>query len=284
MRSGKSSHALHLDLDEAWLRADLPPMPSLDLRAWGPRLRCTVPSKTIEAFYAGVRDHLSPFLLFGSGDFHHLSALWLRRIQEPFTLVCFDNHPDWDIRPPRWSCGGWINRALENSRLLKAAVWGCGNFEVRWPWRLLANRRALHTGRLQVFPWQERLPRQPPFPAITRETWRDEFRRFLEEAPAAAVYVSIDLDCLGRGEAATNWENGLFSADDLAWALREIRTRRPLVGGDLCGIWSAPAYARRAQGFAGWFDHPRLPDVNLEEARRIHARTLQKVWPALTNG
>ena len=73
------------------------------------------------------------FLAYGSGDFHHLSALLVRRIPTPLTLVSFDNHPDWDIRPPRWCCGSWINRALDWCAREEAAVWGCGNFEC-WGW------------------------------------------------------------------------------------------------------------------------------------------------------
>ena len=115
-----ASPSLHVDLDEAWTGSVLPPMPRLDARIWGPRLRNTAPTRDVEAFFVEVQDRLSPFVLFGSGDFHHLSALWQRRVREPFRLVCFDNHPDWDIRPPRWSCGGWVNRALEHPHLLDA--------------------------------------------------------------------------------------------------------------------------------------------------------------------
>ena len=60
----------------------------------------------------------------------------------PFTLVSFDNHPDWDIKPPYWSCGGWAARTLYTSRVERVSVWGCGNFELRWPSRLSADWNA----------------------------------------------------------------------------------------------------------------------------------------------
>ena len=101
---------MHLNLDDAW--SDLPrDLPVLDARDWGPRLRFSVPSRLMEEFFGEYESQLAPFLVYGSGDFHHLSALWIRRLTEPFVLVSFDNHPDWDVRPPRWGCGGWINRA-----------------------------------------------------------------------------------------------------------------------------------------------------------------------------
>ena len=67
----------------------------------------------IEQFYERIQNQLAPFIVYGSGDFHHLSALWIRRVKRPLMVISFDNHPDWDIRPPKWCCGGWVNRALE---------------------------------------------------------------------------------------------------------------------------------------------------------------------------
>ncbi|HJT45577.1 MAG TPA: hypothetical protein VJ721_04820, partial [Chthoniobacterales bacterium] len=67
-------------------------MPTVDALEWGPRLRFCAPPRVVEEFYATVSDRLSSFILYGSGDFHYLSGLWVRRVPEPFTLVSFDNH------------------------------------------------------------------------------------------------------------------------------------------------------------------------------------------------
>jgi len=99
-----------------------------------------------------------PFLLYGSGDFHYLTALRLRRIAQPVVLISFDNHPDWDVRPPKWGCGGWVNRALELPHIRHVAVWGCGNFECWWPHQIFGNRRAERTGVLEVHPWADDRP------------------------------------------------------------------------------------------------------------------------------
>jgi len=118
----------HLNLDDAW--RDQPfGLPIVDARNWGPKLRFSAPPRLVAEFYREYEPRLSsPFLLYGSGDFHYLTALWLRRVAEPVTLVSFDNHPDWDVRPPKWGCGGWVNRALELPKIKQVAVWGCGNF------------------------------------------------------------------------------------------------------------------------------------------------------------
>src|SRR4051812_9214076 len=71
---------LHVDLDGAWPRDVLPEADYLDCRSWGPSLRYSATRRGIEAFHSFVSSHPADFRLFGSGDFHHLSALWLRSI------------------------------------------------------------------------------------------------------------------------------------------------------------------------------------------------------------
>ncbi len=277
-----SSIALHLNLDNAWLGEPLG-LPTLDLREWGPQLRFSAPPHLVENFYQGNESRLAPFLLFGSGDFHYLTALWARRATQPIVLVSFDNHPDWDIRPPKWGCGGWVNRALEIPRVQKISVWGCGNFECWWPHQLFGNRRAERAGKLEVHPWADDRPvkdRQRRG-AMLRENWREHFEEFARNLESANVYVTIDLDCLRAEEAVTNWENGRFEVVDLIWALTELRKRCRIVGGDICGAFSRPSYARWKQRFASEFDHPKLPERSPDEIRRINFATLEKLWPAL---
>ena len=277
-----SEPALHLNLDEAWDEGDLA-LPSLDAREWGPRLRFSAPPREIENFYAAFASRMSPFLLYGSGDFHHLSALRLRRLVGLTTVVCFDNHPDWDIRPPKWSCGGWVNRALELPQIKKVSIWGCGNFECWWPQRIFGNHRAERMGRLEVHPWADdrSAKDRERRGAIVRQDWEQRFLAFVKNLAGTPVYVTIDLDCLRPEEAVTNWESGRFTLADLEWALTELRNGTRIVGGDLCGAWSRPSYARRKQRFAAEFDHPKLSPPEPAEIRKINRAAFQKLWPLL---
>ena len=276
--------ALHLNLDDAW-RNEPVGLPVCDARSWAPRLRFSAPPRLIEAFY---REHeadlAAPFLLYGSGDFHHLTALRLRRIAEPVVLVSFDNHPDWDVRPPKWACGAWVNRALELSHVRRASVWGCGNFECWWPHQIFGNRRAERSGILEVHPWTDDRPlkdRQRKG-AILRDDWRERFEEFAKCLGGKNVYVTIDLDCLRSEQATTNWESGRFTVADLEWALGKLREFAPIIGGDICGAYSPPKYARRKQRFAAEFDRPKLAPQNLDKARAINLATFEKLWPLLT--
>ena len=237
----------------------------------------------MERFYREQEGGLPPFLVYGSGDFHHLSALWLRRLAGLTTVVSFDNHPDWDIRPPKWCCGGWVNRALELPQVEKVSVWGCGNFECWWPGRIFGNNVAERAGRLEVHPWADDRSEKDRERrgAILRENWREKFSDFVAQLGAAKVYVTIDLDCLRADEAVTNWESGRFSAEDVAWALELVGRGNRIVGGDLCGAWSAPLYARRKQRFAAEMDHPKLPGRSPAVVRQTNLRALSRLLPVL---
>ena len=274
--------AVHLDLDGAWPSEDVP-FETIDVRRWGPRLRFSSPARLIERFYREIEAQLAPFILYGSGDFHHLTALWLRRVDQPVTLVSFDNHPDWDIRPPKWGCGGWINRALRLPQVQRVSVWGCGNFECWWPRRIFGNRRAERKGRLELHPWADNRGRRARERrgAILRQDWQRRFLAFVKELSGDAVYVTIDLDCLRAEDAITNWESGCFSLDDLEWALRELRHATQIIAGDLCGAFSPPQYARWKQRFAARMDHPKIAPPNPADIRRTNEAALKKLWPLL---
>ena len=274
-------HFQHLNLDDAWLDEPFG-LAVVDAREWGPQLRFSAPPRLIENFYREQETNLAvPFLLYGSGDFHHLTALRLRRVAGPVVLVSFDNHPDWDVRPPKWGCGGWVNRALELPHVRRVSVWGCGNFECWWPHQIFGNRRAERAGILEVHPWADDRPAKDRQRrgAILRENWRDRFERFSKSLVDENLYITIDLDCLRIEEAVTNWETGRFSVVDLQWALGKLHESCRVIGGDICGAYSPPKYARRKQRFAAEFDHPkiRLPDE--DEIRAINFAALEKLWP-----
>ena len=278
-----SDRAVYLNLDDAWPNNSTGLAP-VDARSWGPRLRFSAPPGLVHQFcQERASDLAAPFLLYGSGDFHYLTAARLCFVSEPLVLVSFDNHPDWDVRPPRWACGGWVNRALDLPNVRLTSVWGCGNFECWWPHQIFGNRRAERVGVLEVHPWADDRPvkDQQRRGAILRDNWRERFEEFAKRLAGKNAYVTIDLDCLGIEEAVTNWENGQFTVADLEWALGKLRDSFRIVGGDICGAYSLPHYARWKQRFAAEFDRPKLAPPNLEKARGTNLATLEKLWPLL---
>ena len=274
--------ALHLDLDGALVGSSIVPQ-TIDVTEWGPKLRFSAPPRLIEQFYGEIQGRLRKFVLYGSGDFHHLSALWLRQFTEPLTLISFDNHPDWAVTPPKWACGAWLNRALELPQVRKISVWGCGNFECWWPHQIFGNRRAERHGRLGVHPWADERSAadQNRRGAILRENWQQRFKEFASKLRGTDVYVTIDLDCLLPNEAVTNWENGRFTTADLVWAVDQLREHCRISGGDVCGAFSEPRYARTKQRLAAEFDRPKLDRPPAAEIKSINFHTLATIWPVL---
>jgi arginase family enzyme len=274
-----------LILDNAWdfqLPGEIGSLRRIDAAETGRSLRFITSRSAIEEFYEQFGGRFRSFMLSGSGDFHHLSAVFVRRIRERFVILSFDNHPDWDIRPPYWSCGAWVNRALENQLVEQIAVWGCGSFECRFPWRLLGNRTACRANRLWVAPWKAEGTAYPDWlHPISAMNWRGAFVKYLESLRTRLVYVTIDLDCLRESDAVTNWENGQFSVDDVIWALDLIHSKAAMVGGDLCGAFSTLSYGSWFQTLAGRFDHPCQRTVQDAERRSINSRALQAIWPRL---
>ena len=209
-------------------------------------------------------------------------------VAEPFVLVSFDNHPDWDVRPPRWCCGGWVNRALElpqrgkslrvGLRELRVLVAGPAFRQSPGGARGTAGDQSLGGEPLGVRIEARR-------GAILRANWRERFAAFVQALGDSNLYVTIDLDCLRAEDAITNWENGSFTLEDLAWALTQLRaSRAKILGGDICGAFSPPFYARREQRFLAEMDHPRLPVRDLGTATRINLRAFEALWPLLAVG
>jgi arginase family enzyme len=282
--SSTDGSIMHLNLDDAW-EISAAELPTVDLRQWGPHLRFSAPTREIERFAAERAPNLAPFLVYGSGDFHHLTAIWLRRLSRLTTVISFDNHPDWDIRPPKWACGAWVNRALELPQVDRVSVWGCGNFECWWPMRIFGNNLAEKSGRLEVHPWADgRRPKDRKRPgAILRGNWRDHFERFVRQLAGEEVYVTIDLDCLAIEEAVTNWESGRFTVDEVNWAVDLLGKTCRIVAGDICGAWSIPRYARRKQPFVSEMDHPKIILPPTPEIQRRNQNALGRLLPVLSH-
>jgi hypothetical protein len=96
------------------------------------------------------------------------------------------------------------------------------------------------------------------------------------------LYITIDLDCLNAGEAVTNWEAGRFTIADLEWAVGKLREWSQIIGGDICGGYSLPNYARFKQRFAAEFDHPKIQLPAPDRIHQINLATLDRLWPLLS--
>ena len=153
-----------------------------------------------------------------SGDYHHVSALWMSRVQVPFGLLLLDNHPD--MQEPAFggilSCGGWVRTALERYPLLEEVLIAgidpslqgeCEGFGERVK---VLDRDYLksHDGKL--------------IPALLSER-------------TLPLYISLDKDVLTRDYARTDWDQGTMTLEYLLESLQGVFSVRRVIGVDICG-------------------------------------------------
>jgi hypothetical protein len=176
-----------------------------------------------------------------------------------------------------------MNRALESALLKRVVIWGCANFELNPPHRWFANHAALRAGRLEVWPWIERFgpSARRRWDGITAENWKDRFAAFVSGLSASPVYVTIDMDCLRPETASTDWEQGLFTPQDIGWALGKLHEFTTIIGGDLCGAHSPAQYSRWTQRQTALIDHPKKGAPDAQSAVRANLTAAGQIWPAL---
>jgi hypothetical protein len=249
----------------------------VDARDLAPRLRILASRKAFrqlgERLGAGAASNDPDVLFFGSGDFHHLTALFLELHAEPLAVIHFDNHPDW-VRYPTINCGSWVNLALKFGHVTKVVTIGPCSSDLQFPELKFANLRALRDGRLDIYPWRSEptalwgAPVSTPS-ATTADgllTWRnlaaENWNDFLDELTggltARALWITIDKDVLLPAEAFTNWDQGEMAVDHIIAAVQRLAASFKIVGIDVCGDYSRPQLKDPVRAFLSWSDHPPL--------------------------
>lgn len=271
----------------------------VELRDLAPRLRLWSRRRAIDAARARIAAAPDPrpsITFMGSGDFHHLAALLAERVQERFTLLHFDNHPDWVRLAPRWHCGSWINRVLALPNIARVVTVGCCSDDLVNPGRKGGNLPALDEGRLALFPWQHEPSRVRRHLADgDGHHWRDGYivwqnlaERSLQDAvdavlaaiPTEAIWITIDKDVLPEHEALTNWDQGQVPFAALLAMLRGAGERKRLLGADICGEYSPPRHVNWLKRLEARIDQPvhdTIDQASIDANTRIDrelARTL----------
>lgn len=167
---------------------------------------------------------------FDNGNYHYMSKLWTDQIQEPFDLVVFDHHPD--MQPPRFegilSCGGWIKEVLDNNKFVQnVIVIGVADHLVEEIREDLSQANATEILNRVTF------IRESELSAVTLEGLSPD--RVHLSSHSTPVYISIDKDALSTAEAATNWDQGSLTFEQLAETLQVLAENRKILGIDICG-------------------------------------------------
>lgn len=199
---------------------------------------------------------------FDNGNYHYMSKLWTDRVQEPFTLIVFDHHPD--MQPPRFggilSCGGWVKEVLDNNKFIQnAIIIGVKDELVETVREEIASHPASTRNDKVSF------IRESELEFLTPHIKGTQCRPHTPN-----LYISIDKDALLPAYAATNWDQGLLTLDALKESITTLAAGRKILGIDICG--------ERAHDFEGNEHHTVQEADTLNNAlNRELVEFLQKI-------
>lgn len=221
-----------------------------------PGTDCYCDDEAVEAIRKCIADagitHARGIHFFDNGNYHYMSKIWTDMVQEPFSLVVFDHHPD--MQAPRFgnilSCGGWVKKVLdENQFINNVVIIGVANHlvdEIRAELSQADDASILD----KVTFIKESEVRETGTPSSFSRTstsfsrMRESLRSPTESGMTEGrIYISIDKDALSPAYAATNWDQGSLDIATLKEIIANLAANHKIIGVDICG--------ERAYNFAG---------------------------------
>ncbi|SHM65574.1 Arginase family protein [Fibrobacter sp. UWR3] len=219
---------------------------------------------------AGITD-ASGIHFFDNGNYHYMSKIWTDMVQEPFSLVVFDHHPD--MQAPRFgnilSCGGWVKKVLDENQFInnvviigvadhlvdeiRAELSQAGDADILDKVTCIKESEVRETGTPSSFSRMRESLRSPTESGMTE----------------GRIYISIDKDALSPTYAATNWDQGSLDIATLKEVIGGLATSHKIIGVDICG--------ERARDFAGDEYH------TVQEADALNDRINRELSEFLTS-
>ncbi|MBR2073971.1 MAG: arginase family protein [Fibrobacter sp.] len=222
---------------------------------------------------AGIKN-ASGIHFFDNGNFHYMSKIWTDMVQEPFSLVIFDHHPD--MQEPRFgnilSCGGWVKKVLEENKFVNNVVLiGVADHLVEEIRKEIASQPAdARNDNGAESNDKITFIRESELPTVTLEGRSpDRVYSTLHIPHSTSVYLSIDKDALSPAYAATNWDQGSLDVATLKEIIAGLAINHKIIGVDICG--------ERARDFAGDEHH------SVQEADALNDRINRELTEFLQN-
>ena len=166
---------------------------------------------------------------FDNGNYHYMSKLWTDRVQEPFTLIVFDHHPD--MQPPRFggilSCGGWVKEVLDNKFIQNVIIIGVKDELVE-----TVREELSQSGESSILEKVSFIKESE----LSTLSFQSSLSSFVSRLSSQhSLYISIDKDALSPTYAATNWDQGSLTLDALKNCITTLAAGRKILGIDICG-------------------------------------------------
>jgi len=232
-------------------------------------------------------EHGTVFL--GSGDYHHLSHLLIRRyagLGQPLQVVLFDNHPDNMRYPFGIHCGSWVWHLSRLPFVARVHVLGITSRDVEAAHGWENHVRNLRSGKVRYWcvgrnlDWMKRLgiEHSRSFPSM--QVLLKVFGEYIVTT-AEPVYLSIDKDVLAPEDAHTNWDQGVMRLAELQAAIAMLKGR--IVGSDVTGEVSVYRYQSRFKRLLSGLDgQPEIDEIDLRRWQAEHQRINQQLLEWLT--
>ena len=198
---------------------------------------------------------------FDNGNYHYMSKLWTDRVQEPFTLIVFDHHPD--MQPPRFggilSCGGWVKEVLDHNKFIQNVV----IIGVKDELVETVREELSQSGEANILE-KVTFIKKSELNTLSSIICSDSVNVF-----SSNLYISIDKDALSPTYAATNWDQGSLTLDALKDCITTLASGRKILGVDICG--------ERAHDFEGDEHH------TIQEADSLNSALNRELVEFLNN-
>ncbi|WP_338484698.1 hypothetical protein VRB53_23135 [Pseudomonas trivialis] len=237
----KALAPLILDFDGAV--SDIPDAVYLPLQYWQETIRFGCRWKQFHALEKALDTRMPDehgCVFTGSGDYHHLSHLLLKRLptQQKFQLIICDNHPDNMRYPFGIHCGSWVYWASRLPQVEHVHVLGIGSQDIglghAWEnhWSPLLKGKLTYWNVNVDTRWMNwvgcrRGNRAFSHADALMSAFLAQFDR------ALPVYLSIDKDVLSPDVVNTNWDQGEFLEHHLAALIEACQGR--IIGADITG-------------------------------------------------
>ena len=153
---------------------------------------------------------LSALHFLDSGNYHHLSRLYIDLIKHPFDLVVYDNHTDMQFSAfgNILSCGSWIADVYENCENVRNIIIIGANEEYIKDCEFKNNDKIIFACSIfDVNMAENTLP----------------------------IYISVDKDVLSKEEFVSDWDQGKMSLVTLTEELHYLAGHYNIIGADVCG-------------------------------------------------
>lgn len=248
---------------------DIPNTNTVDLSLWQDDIRfgCSF------AMFQKLQTKLDELILndpyatvfFGSGDYHHLSALLVNRIAQkftqPFEVVVLDNHPDNMRFPFGIHCGSWVSHIAKLPYVSHVHVVGITSADISFS-HLWENRlKPLYQGKLTYWSigietkWMAKVGLEHAFRNFNHPN--DLIGAFIEQQSRSPkpTYLSIDKDVLSVDTVQTNWDQGCLLEQHLVDAILMLQPN--IIGSDITGEVSIWHYKDKWKRFLSGLDQQK---------------------------